>query len=153
VLNEYRNAPTSDERNDALRALGSAPAPLIPRVLALPLSEEVRTQDIYLPIAGLRTSAAGVDGLWSWMTDNWEVLRKKLPPGLSMLSTIVTICSSGFTKKVQSEKIKAFFKDKDTKGYEMSLAQSLDGVQAKAQWVERDGENVTKWLKSSGFLT
>jgi aminopeptidase 2 len=121
--------------------------------LALPLSDEVRTQDIYLPIAGLRTSAAGVEGLWGWLTANWDTIEKKLPPGLSMLSTIIMVCCSGFTEKEHAEKIRAFFKDKDTKGYEMSLAQSLDGVQAKAQWVQRDGRNVTEWLKTSSFLS
>jgi aminopeptidase 2 len=116
------------------------------------LSEEVKTQDIYLPLAGLRASAPGIEGLWGWLTSNWDVLEKKLPPGLSMLSTVVMMCTSGFTKKEHADKIKKFFADKDTKGYEMSLAQSLDGVQAKSQWVDRDGANVGKWLKDGKYL-
>jgi aminopeptidase 2 len=153
VLNEYRTADTSDERNDALRTLGRAPAALIPRVLELPLSEEVKTQDIYLPLASLRSSAVGIEGLWGWLTKNWDTLEKKLPPGLSMLSTVVMICSAGFTQKGHLDQIKQFFEGKDTKGYEMSLAQSIDGVTAKSFWVERDGQNVKEWLVKSGFLS
>jgi aminopeptidase 2 len=153
VLHEFRNGDTSDERNDALRSLGRAPPSLIPKVLELPLGDEVRTQDIYLPLAGLRTSAAGIEGLWSWFTTNWSVIEKKCPPGLSMLSTIVMICSSGFTKPEHREMIEKFFADKDVKGYEMSLKQSLDGVQAKMGWIQRDGANVEAWLKKGGYLS
>ena len=69
--------------------------------------------------------------MWEWMTDNWSAIEKKLPAGLSMLSTVVTICSSGFTKMEHVDKVEAFFKDRSTKGFDQSLAQSLDGIRAR----------------------
>lgn len=88
------------------------------------------------------------------MTSNWTALEKKLPPGLGMLGTIVSICTSSFTQEEQSQKVRAFFeKDvKSTKGFDQTLAQSLDAIAAKSKWVGRDREDVEGWLKEKGYL-
>ena len=152
-MKEFRTAPTNDEKNDCLRSFGHATAPeLVQRTLSLPLSSEVKGQDIYLPLPALRGNAASIEALWEWMVANWDELVKRLPPGLSMLSTVVQLCTSGFTKMEHIEKIEAFFKDKQTKGFDQSLAQSLDSIKAKAKWLERDGEDVKTWLKNNGYL-
>lgn len=154
VLNEYRTAQTSDERNTALRAIGRAKDPkLIKRTLQLPLSNEVKGQDIYLPLGGLRTHKDGIVALWDWMTDNWDELEKKLPPGLSMLGSVVSICTSGFTRDEHVRRIEEFFAKRSTKGYDQSLAQSMDSVRAKAKWVHRDDHDVRSWLKHNGYAT
>ncbi|KAJ9656848.1 Aminopeptidase 2 mitochondrial [Coniosporium apollinis] len=153
ILNEYRTATTSDERNTALRAIGRAKQPeLIQRTLTLPLSDEVKGQDIYLPLGGLRTHKDGIDALWAWMKENWDALEKKLPPGLTMLGSVVSICTSGFTSREQAEEIEEFFKKKSTKGFDQSLAQSLEAIKAKAKWIERDREDVRGWLEEHGYL-
>ncbi|KAF2454849.1 peptidase family M1-domain-containing protein [Lineolata rhizophorae] len=152
ILNEYRTAKTSDERNTAIRALGRAKKPeLIQRTLALPLSDEVKGQDIYLPLGGLRTHPEGIRALWAWMKDNWDLLEKKLPPGLTMLGSVVSICTSSFTERSQMEDVKGFFGERKTKGFNQSLAQSLDAILAKAKWVERDGGDVKAWLEEKGY--
>ena len=155
ILKEYRGAKTSEERNTALRALGRAKEPeLIQRTLGLPLnSNEVKPQDIYLPLAGLRLHENGINALWNWMTQNWEQLQTILPPGLTMLSSVVAICTSAFTKKEQWDKVEAFFKDKSTKGFDRALAQSSDNVRAKDMWRTRDAEDVRDWLKNTGYLS
>lgn len=153
VVREAKTATTSDERNTALRALGRAKSPeLIKASLAFTLSEHVKAQDIYLPITALRTHPEGITALWNWMKENWEELEKRLPPGLSMLSSVVSICTSSFTKKEHMRDIEAFFAQKNTKGYDKALAQSLDAISAKAKWVERDGESVKGWLREHGYF-
>jgi len=153
IVNETRNAATSDERNSALRALGRAKSPeLIQRTLAMALSDEVKGQDIYLPIAALRSHAEGCHALWKWVKDNWEELERRLPPSLSMLSSVVAITTSGFTHREHIEDIEAFFKGKSTKGFDMALSQSIDAISAKAAWLERDADDVKTWLKEHKYL-
>ncbi|KAI9767542.1 MAG: Aminopeptidase 2 mitochondrial [Geoglossum simile] len=153
LVNAYRTGKTSDERNTALRSLGRAKQPeLIKRTLDFALSSEVKEQDIYLPIGSLRTHAPGIDALWLWLQENWLVIQKKLPPGLSMLGSVVQICTASFTKKEQLDAIKEFFSERSTKGFDQGLAQSLDAIRAKSMWLGRDRDDVTSWLKARGYL-
>lgn len=154
IYNEFKTAKVAEERNTALRSLGRAEKPeLIQRTLKLALSDEVRTQDIYMPLGGLRGHAAGIEGLWQAMQENWETLVERLPPGLSLLGSIVSICTSGFTHETQKKEVEDFFGKKSTKGFDQTLAQSMDVVSAKIKWLERDGEPVEKWLKENGYLS
>lgn len=69
-----------------------------------------------------------------------------------MLSSVVSICVSGFTSEKQLHQVEAFFQDKDKKGFDRSLQQSFDSIRAKANWLKRDSEDVVGWLKSNGYL-
>lgn len=152
ILDTYRHSKNSDERNTALRCLGRAKDPeLIKRTLALPLGGEVKEQDIYLPISALRTHPAGIEALFAWMQENWDELQRRLPAGLSMLGSMVTICTSSFTSEKQRGEVKAFFDKRSTKGFEMPLAQSLESIQAKAAWLGRDRDDVKAWVKDNGY--
>ena len=170
-----------DERNTALRNIGRTTNPeLINRTLNVALNE-VKEQDIYLPFQGyhlsssigfsnpfalqsplflvlniadirLRTHPEGIRALWSFAKDNWDTLVKKLPPGLTMLGTVVQLVTNSFTSKEAVNEIEQFYKNKSTKGFDQGLAQSLDNVRAKANWIERDAQDVRSWLSERGFL-
>lgn len=152
MLDFYRNSTNSDERNTALRSLGRAKQPeLIQKTLDLLFSGEIKDQDIYLPTSGLRTHPEGINALFKWMNENWDELYKRLPPALSMLGSMVQIMTSSFTRQEQLDEVEKFFKDKNTNGYDQSLAQSLDGVRSKIQWLERDRSDVATWLAQNGW--
>ena len=154
LLNEYRTASIADERNTALRALArvGTNTELIQRTLRLPLSDEVKAQDVYYPLAGLRSEKEGAEALWTWMTSNWDALNKKCPASLGGLSHVVQICCGGFTTEEQIQMVRAWFNERSTKGFDRALEQSLDGVQAKASWLKRDKEDVGGWLMENGYL-
>jgi len=69
-----------------------------------------------------------------------------------MLGSVVSISTSSFTKKEQAARIQEFYKTKSTKGFDQSLAQSLDAINAKANWIERDAADVKGWLEKKGYL-
>jgi aminopeptidase 2 len=153
IVDTALHAATADERNSALRSLGRAKSPeLIQRTLDFALSKDVKGQDIYLPISALRSHQEGCYALWKWVKDNWEELERRLPPSLSMLSSVVSITTSSFTHREHIEDIKSFFANKSTKGFDMSLSQSIDAISAKAAWLERDSEDVKQWLKEHKYL-
>ncbi|KAL5333550.1 peptidase family M1-domain-containing protein [Aspergillus crustosus] len=153
VYDRFRNAPTSDEKTTALRCLGVAEDPaLIKRTLGLALSDEVKSQDIYMPLGGLRSHAAGIDARWNWVQENWDLLYQRLPPGLGMLGTVLQLCTSSFCTEEQLKKVQSFFADKDTKGFDRAIEQSFDAIRAKVSWVKRDRGDVGSWLKSKGYL-
>lgn len=82
------------------------------------------------------------------MTENWDELQRKFPAGLSMLGSIVSICTSSFTSQSSLDRIHKFFEDKSTKGYDQSLAQSSDAIRAKSAWLDRDRDDVKAWVSS-----
>jgi aminopeptidase 2 len=149
ILDTYRNSKNSDERNTALRSLGRAKDPeLIKRTLELPLGKEVKEQDIYMPISNLRTHPAGIEALYGWLTENWDEIARKLPAGLSMLGSVVTICTSSFSSQKDIDRIQKFFSERSTKGFDQNLAQSLDAIRAKSAWLDRDQKDVADWVKA-----
>jgi aminopeptidase 2 len=85
------------------------------------------------------------------MQENWDELARRLPAGLSMLGSMVTICTSSFASEKDKARVEKFFSERSTKGFEMGLAQSLESIQAKAAWLERDRSDVAKWVKENGY--
>ncbi|MCJ1435974.1 Aminopeptidase 2 mitochondrial [Xylographa pallens] len=153
LLNEFRTAKDADEKNTALQRLGHAKSKALrTRTLALPLSDEVKAQDFHLPLMALRNDAEGVEMLWAWFKANFEAIKRKCPPALTLLGYVVSGATASFTRKEHIQAIEEFFEGKDRTGYEKKLEQSLDGVRAKSSWLERDGEDVKAWLRGEGLL-
>ena len=116
VLDRFRHAPTSDEKTTALRCLGAADnATLIQRTLDLAMGDEVKNQDIYMPLGGLRNHQAGIEARWAWLKKNWDVIFQRLPPSLGMLGTVVQLTTASFCTEAQLKDVTDFFASKDTK--------------------------------------
>jgi aminopeptidase 2 len=153
LLHIYENPGSIEEKISALRSLGRFKnSKILDKVVGLLLqSDVVKQQDIYIPMQGLRASKVGIEKLWTWLNVNWEEVYKVIPPSSSMLGSIVTLSTSGFTKPEQKAAVEKFFADKNTKGYDQALAQSLDVLSANSAWVARDSQDITEWLSVNGY--
>jgi aminopeptidase 2 len=101
-----------------------------------------------MPVSGLRSHPDGIEALYGWMTENWEELARRLPAGLSMLGSVVSICTSSFTSQKDLDRVQKFFAERSTKGFDQALAQSSDAIRAKDGWLSRDREDVKAWTES-----
>ena len=110
------------------------------------LSGKVRDQDIYLAVASLRGSKDGIASLWKWLQEEWVAIYTKFPATSSMIGSIVRSCTSGMTTHEQLDSVNAFFADKNKGGYDRALAQSVDNIKAKIEWVNRDDGDLRAWL-------
>ncbi|KAI1383293.1 peptidase family M1-domain-containing protein [Hypoxylon trugodes] len=152
LLDFFHKSTNSDERNTALRCIGRAKGPaLIKQTLDFVLSGEVKSQDLYLPASGLRSHAEGIEALFSWLTERWPDIQKRLSGNAPILGSMVTICTSSFAKAEQLQKVEEFFKDIDTKSFAQPLAQSKDAIRSKVAWLERDRDDVAAWVKGNGY--
>ena len=79
------------------------------------MSDEVKSQDIYMPLGGLRSHPAGIEARWNWLKSNWDDIYKRLPPGLGMLGTVVQLTTASFCTEAQLKDVEGFFASKDTK--------------------------------------
>ncbi|TID29521.1 hypothetical protein CANINC_001916 [Pichia inconspicua] len=149
----YESPQSIDEKIAALRSLGRFEnVTILNKVLSLLLDGTVRTQDIYIPMQGMRAHKIGIETLFNWMTEKWDEITTLLPPSLGMLGSVVQISTSGFTSIEQYKKVEEFFANKSTKGFNQGLAQSLETIKSKANWVSRDSDAVKEWLKEHDYL-
>ncbi|KAG7660768.1 APE2 [[Candida] subhashii] len=153
LYNIYRNPQSIEEKIAALRSFGRFEnEAVLDKVTALLLQTDiVKQQDIYIPMQGLRAHKVGILKLWDWLTVHWDKVYELLPPGLSMLGSVVTLATSGFTRPEQRDEVEKFFSTKNTKGYDQGLAQSLDIIASKGKWASRDAETISKWLAANGY--
>ena len=116
ILQTYKTASTAGQQDQALRVIGAVEDPaLIKKVLDLTLSPEVKTQDLYKPISGMRNSVTGIDLRWTWLKDNWTEIHKRLSTAGTLLGSIVQICAASLCKEEHAADVETFFSDKDTK--------------------------------------
>ncbi|ODV58291.1 M1 family metallopeptidase [Ascoidea rubescens DSM 1968] len=153
LLNIYKTATSLDEKITALSTLGLFKEPeLIKRTLGYALDGSVvKPQDIYIPLRGLRAHKEGTIALFNWLKEKWDKIYALLPPGLSMLGSVVEICLSSYTTETSKSEIEEFFKDKDTAGYNKGIEKSLDRIQSVRSWISRDGKAIEEWLSENGF--
>lgn len=152
IFKIYNEPVSVDEKITALRTLGRFEDPkLIKRTLSYLFDGTVKAQDFYIPLQGLATHKVGIESMWEWTQLHWDEISKKLPPGLSMLGSVVSITTSGFTSESKINEIKKFFSTKSTKGFDQGLAQSLDTIKAKSSWIKRDNKDLNDWLSENGF--
>lgn len=153
IWKSYLNAPTAGQKDQALRVIGGVEdAALIKRTLEYALGPDVKTQDLYKPISSMRSTSTGISIRWQWMKDNWTEIHKRLSTAGTLLGGVLQMTASSLCTEEQAQDVEDFFKDKDNKGYDMSLAQSLDAIRSKALWVKRDAADVEQWLQANGYL-
>lgn len=150
----YSEPQSIEEKLAALQAMGRFRDPAVLKKLTSILlgGEIIKPQDVFIPLRGLASHRVGCETLWEWLTTKWADIYEEFPYSGTMLKSIVIICTSGFTSREWIAKINAFFEGKDTKGYDKGLAQALDTVKAKTNWVERDLVVVQKWLAEKKYL-
>lgn len=105
-----------------------------------------------LPLNGLTNSPLTVPHLWEWAKANISAIELKVGTSLGMLGVVVGATIRGFTGQQQLDDVEAFFKTRDTKAFDKWLAQTMEGVAAKSQWVSRDRKDIETWLAEKGYL-
>jgi len=146
VLKLFENPKTPSMKVAAIRGLtNSADPALQARTFDLILSS-VRNQDLIYFFRGLCTNTAALNALREFFETNYHSINKRLETTFAM-KYIVQSVYAGFTEEEDRLKAEAFFKDKDTGKYNQALAQSMDGISAKAAFIERSTVDVVTWLK------
>ena len=152
ILQEYRNAKAIEDRQTALRALGSVRKPaLIRQTLAFVLGDEVQQNDAHYPFDELVRFQEGIVASWNWLKENYPRIEKKIFPGLVGPSRLLRRSIWGFTSEDRLKEVQAFFENKSTSSFDMLLEQNYDEVRVKSRWVERDREDVKEWLAERNF--
>ena len=152
VLEEYENTISIDGKETCLLALGKVQTTALAEdFLNFQYSDKVAVQDMHTGAVSLAANSKVREIFWKYMKQNWEAVYGKLSGNPVVLDRYLKSTLSKFASYETESDIAAFFKDKDTRGYDRGLEQVSDTVRANATYKERDEAIVLEWLKAHGY--
>ena len=136
ILGLYRKAPTQEEMVRLLSSLANfQDKKLLSKTLSFTLSKEVRTQNLFQPIARMVTNPQGKELVWPWIKQNWEGIVSRFGVGNPLLNRIIGSVSVEADLEKEKE-IKKFFTKHHVPGTEMKLAQTLERIRIHARFIQ-----------------
>ena len=153
IKKEYANQTSGDGREICLTAMGrTKDAKLARELLDFVLSDAVPVQDCHTgPMAIAANNDTRVE-VWKFLQAEWEGKMTKVRDSATVvLDRWIKIGLNQFSEREIDQQIKTFFKDKDTAGFDRSLAQASDNIEANASYKERDEAVLLEWLKANGY--
>jgi len=136
ILDLYRKAPTQEEMVRLLSSLANfQDKKLLSKTLSFTLSKEVRTQNLFQPIARMVTNPQGKELVWPWIKQNWKGIVSRFGVGNPLLNRIIGSVSIEADLE-KEKKIKKFFTKHHVPGTEMKLAQTLERIRIHAKFIQ-----------------
>ena len=152
VQGEYLTTTSIDGKETCLIALGKVQAAdLVKNFLDFQFSNKVAIQDLHTGSISLAENSKVRNELWKYIKENWTAVHKKLSANIATTNQYFKKTLSKFASHEIEKDIAAFFKDKDTKGYDRGLVEVLDTIHANASYKERDEQLVLEWLEAHGY--
>ncbi len=136
MLGLYRKAQTQEEMVRLLSSLANfQDRKLLSKTLLFTLSKEVRTQNLFQPIARMVTNPQGKELVLPWIKQNWKGIVSRFGVGNPLLNRIIGSVSieDDFAKE---KEIRNFFVRHHVPGTEMKLAQTLERIRIHARFVQ-----------------
>jgi aminopeptidase N len=152
VKKEYLSTTSVDGKEIGLQALGNVQtSDLVNDFMDFQLSDKVAVQDAHSGAVALAGNAKVRDPLWTYIKAHWEDIYARLSANSVIIDRFVKTVLSKYASHEMEQEIAAFFKGKDTKGYDRGLVQVADTIKGNANYKERDEKLVLEWLQAHGY--
>ena len=99
------------------------------------IGTKARDQDVMYFFTGLGSNFKMRRSLTEYFQQNYETIYKRFEGNFSV-SYLITFSSDYYSRMEDYEAIETFYREKDTSKYKLALAQALDGIRARAEYVE-----------------
>lgn len=153
IKDEYRTTTSVDGKEICLVAMGRAKDAALARdLLDFVLSDEVAVQDCHSGPMAIASNYETRGEIWKFLKDEWDGKMKKVRDSATVvMDRWIKSGLNQYSDRAIEQDIQAFFKDKDTAGFERSLAQASDYIKANASYKERDAKRLLEWLSANGY--
>lgn len=111
------------------------------------IMKKARNQDLFSYFSGLQANHSSRRFLAEQFKKDYYELEKRTLENF-MLQDLVRYAFVALSSERDYEETKAFFKDKNTSTFEMSLNQVLDNIKARGAWVKRSTGDLREWLRN-----
>jgi len=150
MLSLYRRTDQPhQEKLRAFRALAFANrVSLIEETLSLLMTEEVRSQDIYIPFMCFSQMPLAKDIAWRYLREHWDTIRNRIGGAASILEHVIQGTTETFAYERYAEEMKSFFDAHPVANAERSIRQNIEKILTHSKWLNENREDVSKWLTS-----
>lgn len=143
LVSLYRKSKVQEERIRFLAALASfGNTRLLKKTLEFTLSDDVRTQDIYLPIARVAGNPYGKKIIWPWLKENWKEIAGRFGNMGNPLINRIISCVSVIADSNRTAEVSNFFSRNHVSGTEMKVAQTVERMRINSRLVMRARESL-----------
>jgi len=142
----YLNAPNPSTKTASIMGLCHFKNPELRKATMDLIMDGVRAQDVFYFIAFLGRNPDAGRETWEFLKQNYDELYKRFE-GNFQITYFVEYAAALLNAEKDAENFSAFFKDKNTSKLTMTLPQALDGIHARAAWLERSKDDVAKWFE------
>jgi aminopeptidase N len=154
VKKEYTSTDFGDVKESCLISMGQVQSTeLVEDYFAFYVNSGiVPSQDIHYGASVLALNGKTRQKQWELIQADWANIHKKLFGNFILLDRFVRLSLQKFASEEALQGIEQFFKEKDNKGYDRSLAVVKDTVSGNARYIKRDAEGLREWLGVHGYL-
>ncbi|KAF7777794.1 hypothetical protein Agabi119p4_3866 [Agaricus bisporus var. burnettii] len=146
IVGIYDKPSTPTARVAAIVAMGATHDVKLLQETYSFIKNKSRDQDIVYFFRGLSDNIKMRRGMVAYFENEYDTLIERFG-GNFTLQYLVTLSFSFLSTNEDLKKTEEFFKGRDTSKYSMALAQSLDSIRARIQFIERSTSDLEKWLK------
>ncbi len=147
LIKIYKSTTLQEEKVRVLRALTRfRSGELVKKVHEFAMSDQVRSQDTFIILAGLGGNATARKMNWNFVKSNWKTLVERCAGGLNLLGRIAEGAVTGFSTREELAEVEKFFKAHPQPGIERTMKQALEIIRSNAAWVKRDEKDVAAWF-------
>lgn len=152
LRHEYNTTTSADGKEICLQSMGQVQTPELAREHLAFAFSDVATQDVHTVGGSLAANSQVRDEVWKYTKENWAAIHERLGGNPVVLERFLRMGLQRFTSLETQKEIEAFYKDKDTRGFDRGLAVVGDTITGNAKYLERDLEVVREWLKAHGYV-
>ncbi|KAF4672966.1 hypothetical protein FOL47_011155 [Perkinsus chesapeaki] len=132
------------ERVDIYHAIGFVSSlPLKRKVLEWCLTDTVKTQDFFFPMASVRISSEeGADLAWNWLEANFDAVHKRVATASStLLASVIGSCSRNACTEDMAQRVERIAATNNLKEISRSTSQIAETIRSNAAVVKRAAES------------
>lgn len=150
LLGWYHTTTSAEQRTQITAGLCATRDPkLIQRALDMLTTDVVKLQDLFYWVIYLTRNRHAKGAVWQWTQDNWQWIVDQFGNDMHY-ADFPKYAASSFSRPDQLMSYKQFFEPKLTElALERTIRQSLEDIEGRILWRERDGQNVSDYLKKS----
>ncbi|KAM3467491.1 hypothetical protein NHJ6243_000112 [Beauveria neobassiana] len=158
LIDQWQQSVSTESRVRFVRAVCMVQDPDVLRRLVLPFIYGTTPAGRVLRPTEMRPAIIMLAKQWPARRLQWEHIKTHWEAVVAKMGTsegvgrVLDVCLSACTDAAEAEDIDAFFAEKDTEGFAMTLAKVKDGIMNVSRFCERERASLVAWLQKQGYM-